>query len=351
VDVPATYANPSTEPDSEHFCLALLVLEGAVSHMPSANWDGLIERAVEVVAPGQAALVVCVVSSDLRNIGQQATLYKFHGCAVRARDDAAVYRSKLIARFSQINSWAVQADNRVIVNRLVDIAATKRSLMLGLSLQDGNIQNIFALAEAMMPWEWPIDPPAYAFSEDQLGFDQRSLLQNVYRAGYTPASREHIYGKALIRAYAKPLLAALSLHVIFSKLERLLKLAPSNLRAADRATICAGLKRLRNLLADATDPPLPETVLSAMKQFMRIMAMFHDGDALPGNLRYRPITPRPIQHLAADATLATCWNARTCCCGRTVWRGGRQLPLVISNRRSCFDDGRGFHHHLRGQSK
>jgi hypothetical protein len=59
-DVRSTYADPAIEPDSEHLCLALLVLEGVVSDMPSANWDGLIERAIDTVAPGQTPLLVCV---------------------------------------------------------------------------------------------------------------------------------------------------------------------------------------------------------------------------------------------------------------------------------------------------
>jgi hypothetical protein len=305
VDVRSIYAHPAIEPDSEHLCLALLVLEGVVSDMPSANWDGLIERAIDTVAPGQVPLLVCVVREDLRLPARQATLYKFHGCAVRARDNAHRYRSRLIARASQINGWSADEENRPILNRLVDLAATKRALMLGLSAQDGNIQSIFAAARASMPWEWPIDPPAYAFSEDQLGFDQRSLLQMVYRGAYSAATRDDIFARALVRAYAKPLLAALVLHVIFTKLERLLALVPCRLPDPERLLVANGLRRLRDAVADAAQPPTAGMVGTAVRHLARFMALFHEGDATGGVIPYRPVTPRAIQHLAADPATAT----------------------------------------------
>jgi hypothetical protein len=305
VDVRTTYADPSIRPDSEHLCLALLILEGVVSDMPSANWDGLIERAIDDVAPGQAALLVCVVNEDFRLPARQATLYKFHGCAVRARANAAQYRPRLIARSSQINGWSADDENRPMLNRLVDLATTKRTLMLGLSAQDGNIQSVFAEARTSMPWGWPIDPPAYAFSEDRLGFDQRSLLQIVYREGYTASTRDQIFARALVRAYAKPFLAALVLHVIFTKLERLLALVPCQLPDRERLLVASGLRRLRDSIADAAQPPTAAMASAAIKHCVRFMALFHEGDATPATIPYRPITPRAIQHLAADAASAT----------------------------------------------
>ena len=44
--VVATYADPTVEPDSEHLCIAGLIAEGAALTIVSANWDGLIEKAV-----------------------------------------------------------------------------------------------------------------------------------------------------------------------------------------------------------------------------------------------------------------------------------------------------------------
>jgi NAD-dependent SIR2 family protein deacetylase len=33
------------DPDCEHLSIAMLVMEGAIADIASANWDGLIERA------------------------------------------------------------------------------------------------------------------------------------------------------------------------------------------------------------------------------------------------------------------------------------------------------------------
>jgi len=87
VDFCGVYADPDMEPDAEHLCMAVLILEGLASKIASANWDDLIEKAVAELSPGVPALVVCVTSRDLREPHLQGHLYKFHGCAVRARDD------------------------------------------------------------------------------------------------------------------------------------------------------------------------------------------------------------------------------------------------------------------------
>src|SRR5207244_1706186 len=55
VDVPTTYASPAIEPDSEHLWIAMLILEGVASDIPTANWDGLVERAVDELTLGQPA--------------------------------------------------------------------------------------------------------------------------------------------------------------------------------------------------------------------------------------------------------------------------------------------------------
>ena len=102
--MPGTYANPSTTPDAEHLCIALLVAEGVASDIASANWDGLLEKAVSELGNG-AALTVIVRPEDTRGAQARSRLYKFHGCAVRARDDAPNYRNKLVARHQQINRW------------------------------------------------------------------------------------------------------------------------------------------------------------------------------------------------------------------------------------------------------
>jgi hypothetical protein len=200
--------------------------------------------------------------------------------------------------------WTARPGNAALLTRLIDIAVLRPTLMMGLSAQDANIQGIFAAAENRMHWPWPSDPPAYVFSEDQLGIDQRGLLKNVYRAAYTAGTRDQIYEGALIRAYAKSLLAALVLHVLSAKLGALIDLAPGNLPLADRAAIYSGVVHLRDAVANAAEPMDVTFVRAAVAQGARIMAMFHDGDATAVPLAYRAITMRPVQHLPGDPGLA-----------------------------------------------
>lgn len=96
VDIVATFADPNIEPDVEHLCIGILILEGVSSDIASANWDGLVEKAVDVLTTGQPAVVVCVRPEDMREPGLRARLFKFHGCAVKASTDEAVFRPYLI---------------------------------------------------------------------------------------------------------------------------------------------------------------------------------------------------------------------------------------------------------------
>jgi hypothetical protein len=304
VNVVDTYGDPAIEPDVEHLCIAILVREGLSSKIASANWDGLIEKAADELSGGAPSLVVCVHPDDLRKPHLQARLYKFHGCAVCAGVDEARYRTLLIARQSQINGWTERAENAALRNHLIDIAVTKPTLMMGLSAQDANIQSLFAAAENRMAWPWPSDPPAYVFSEDQLGVDQRGLLKNVYHAAYTAATRDQIYNSALIRAFAKSLLSSIVLRVTSAKLGVLIELGAPNISQADRAIIFSGVIHLRNAVADSANPNDATFVRKAVAHSARIMALFHDGDATAAQLPYRPVTSRPIQHLAGDHGLA-----------------------------------------------
>lgn len=210
IDVPRVYANPATTPDAEHLCLALLMVEGVTSQIASANWDNLVEKAVSELGNG-AALTVVVSPEDLRGPQQRARLYKFHGCAAKAAQEPAIYRRRLVGRQSQINGWPFAHENTAIADQLVLWATTRRTLMIGLSAQDSNIQGIFAKAQASITWPWPSTDLAFVIAANGLGADQKGLLENVYLANYSPANRTAINETALIRAYGKPLLVSLVL--------------------------------------------------------------------------------------------------------------------------------------------
>jgi len=306
VDVPETYGNPSITPDAEHLCIALLVLEGVASDIASANWDGLVEKAVYELTNG-VALAVLVRPEDARGVQARSLLYKFHGCAVLARNDPANYRGKLVARHSQINAWASAPENAVIAELLVFLATTKRTLMIGLSAQDGNIQGVFAKAQTRMGWPWPSPELAYVFSENELGGDQRGLLQNVYRDAWSPLNRDAIYHEALLQAYAKPLLVALVLHVLCLKLSALASIAPGTLNAAGRQEVVAGIVTLRNSIGESVEKLDHETfVRELIAQSERLLSLFRDGRApAPGSRLYSPLSRETVNATLSDPNLPT----------------------------------------------
>lgn len=303
VDVPATFADPATEPDVEHLCIGLLILEGAASDIATANWDPLVERAVDSISGGEPAVVVCVRPEDLREPALKTRLYKFHGCAALAGSSEASHRPLLVARQSQINGWVARPGNAPIVNRLIDVIVSKPTLMMGLSAQDANIQAIFAEAEARMPWPWPGDRPSYVFSEDAIGIDQRGLLRNVYRAAYSGGTHRQILESALIRAYAKPLLVALVLHLICSKLRKLIDLAPGGLSAADRELLKQGVIGLRDTYAALADADRLGFVRRLVEHTGRAVALFRDGADGGTPRRYSPVTRDPMHRIAGDPNL------------------------------------------------
>jgi hypothetical protein len=271
VDVCGTYADPSARPDCEHFCIAILALEGCASDVATANWDGLIEIALEKLSGRGRALRVCVLGEDLRVEPLRSSLYKFHGCAVRARMNAAAYRGALVARQSQIDGWATA--NVVLRDHLINLVVTKPTLMIGLSAQDHNIRTIFVQAEARMPWRWTGNPPAYIFAENDLGADQQSLLQCVYRNDYTSATRQSIIDSALIKAYSKPLLVAIVLHVLCAKLQAFVALVEeTGLAEADRIRLISGLLAVRDRLAQKVEPNHLEFITILIRQSSRILA-------------------------------------------------------------------------------
>jgi len=305
IDIASTFANPDIEPDVEHLCLAVLIEEGAVSEIATANWDGLIERAAKELSPEQSQITVCVKPEDLRAPKSRARLYKFHGCAESAVKDEAGYRRFLIGRQSQIHGWASKPENALIVNSLVSVLASKPTLMVGLSAQDANIQALFAFAaNQIMPWPWPGDRPSYIFSENRIGRDQRGILENVYGDSYTTQTRDEIEASSLIRAYAKPLLIALVLHVLCSKLRRLSDLAPSQLSVPDKEELHSGIIILRNQIASAEDGDRLSLVRNIIRISSNVIGLFRDGELGPEPRGYNPVTSTPIHQLATERGLS-----------------------------------------------
>ena len=64
VDVRGTYGNDNLEPDCEHVAIAVLALEEVIPKVASANWDGLVEKAVASITHGNQDIVAIMVRAD-----------------------------------------------------------------------------------------------------------------------------------------------------------------------------------------------------------------------------------------------------------------------------------------------
>lgn len=304
IDVGATFADAAMTPDVEHLCLAALSLEGATPEMLSANWDPLVERAVDTLTDGNTALSPTVVArpADLQLPRRKTRLIKFHGCAVKAQSEPGQYRQWLVASNDQVAAFCTKVENQGLVTALTHVVGSKRTLMLGLSAQDANIQSIFNKAANELTWQLGDPPPSYVFSEQDLGVDQRSLLKNVYRGQITPANHTPAFEAARIQAYAKPLLTALLLDVWSRKLQALISLVPGPLPPAERQHLCAGIVSLRNFLADVAEPKL-EFIDALLDRFGRACKLLRDGQIEHPNARFEPITNDVVSALAGNPAL------------------------------------------------
>ena len=306
VDVRGAYG-ACVDPDCEHLAFAILVLEGVVTDAPTPNWDGLLERAIEQLAGNAANVVrVVVLPDDLRGAQRQLTLFKFHGCAVMATANAAKYRDALVARKSQISEWPRANETEAIRQELVSLATTRPTLMIGLSAQDPNIQDIFSEAKARMRWPWPSDPPAHVFAEDELGDDHSNILRFVYRDDYE-GNEAAIADTARIRAYAQQLLTALVLHLLAAKLRAFLDEcdAPS-LDATARDELGKGLTVLRDEVARHAEPDRLAFIRALTAAQTRALTLFQSGvEPPPATTLYKPLSNCPTDRIAIDPTLET----------------------------------------------
>ena len=307
VRVIETYAPLDPDPDCEHLCLAILILEGSLPNIVSANWDGLVEAAVdELAGTAEHPLRVCVLPEDLLEPPGRSVMYKLHGCAVLARDNPAVYRDVLIARARQITAWTAGLWTDAAKNRLIDLAATKRTFMVGLSAQDSNIQFIFVQGASRITWPWPSDPPSHVFAEDSIGVPQRSILQHAYGAAYD-SNRTEIESAALLRAFAKPLLVALVLDLLAAKLAMCVEMQESPaLTDANVADLVSGVMWLRDLVAAHADGDRVAFVRSLIAHLYRATSLFRDGrpnSHLGGS--YRPVSTVPPTRMVHDPDVAS----------------------------------------------
>lgn len=316
LDVPKTYGSSDLQPDVEHYCIGILMLEGLVASAVTANWDGLLEKALAELTPAFDSLVrVAVRPDDFRISGPRIEVIKFHGCAVRARVREAEYRRLLVARESQISGWTEQPENKSMRKHLELLYTDRLTLMVGLSAQDANLHTVFAAAIQDLGRPWPASPPAVVLSEERLESYHRNLLKLTYGANHQ-GNAKAIADSALLGAYGKPTLLALVLSSLTDKLSFLVEHAVRTaLGSAAVQELQKDLQSLRDSAARHADPHNRETLEHlAIAEFQRdfvarvidvanlTLTVFRTGRIPPwGERRYEPLSDRPVAQAINNA--------------------------------------------------
>ncbi len=295
-------------PAAEHLSIAVLILEGAVQEVASANWDGFIEAAVAQLSGAVPGVMQVVVDpNQLRAPAGRAKLLKFHGCIVHATREPLIFRQYLTGSHTQIMDWPETAAFAAMRNEIVGLATTHKTLVLGLSIQDNNLQTIFTRAKAVHGWPWPCAPaaPAHIFCEDKIQLGQRDVLRLVYGDAYNNAPAA-LHDATLLRAWGEQVLIALVMRLLCDKLSRLMELS---LTASGQQPIAAALAPALKVLRDdlavhAVVPPGERSRTAfaneAIGLWSRMLSLFRRG-ALPTDpAAYETLSSSSPKLLAAD---------------------------------------------------
>jgi hypothetical protein len=307
INIRQAFENPAP-PAAEHLCIAILILEGAIQTIASANWDGFIEAAVERLSNGVPGVIQVVVDPDqLRGPAGRARLLKFHGCIVHATREPLVFRRFLTGSYTQIMDWPEKAEFAAMCNAVVGLATAQKTLVLGLSIQDNNLQTLFARAKAVHAWPWPCAPaaPAHVFCEDRIQQGQRDVLRLSYGDAYNvdPAAVDEA---TLLRAWGEKVLIALVLKLLCDKLAGLMELGLTALGKRSIADVLEPLlKTLQDDIAELAVPAPGDSdrtafVNQAIALWSRMLSLFRSG-ALPVNAdAYQTLSNSTPNLIAAD---------------------------------------------------
>lgn len=290
--------------DAEHLAIGMLALEGVVTELATANWDGLLEGAMKELGYDETFYRITVTGEDLRNPASAATLYKFHGCALRAIADETRYRPLLVARTAQITGWKSNETFKIVRDQLGALIQRRRTLMIGMSAQDENIKHLFASMNAQKGWKWTDQPSPIVLSAQELGADQRNVLIGTYGEADYEAHRDEICEAARLQAYAKPLLLGLLLHVLTAKLEVLANDAQApNLDQPSRAAIAAGIRALRDRVADSGNADRPALARAIAAGLARARHQLQNGVSAAGLQAYFPLDGEPVHRMKSKLAL------------------------------------------------
>jgi hypothetical protein len=282
--------------DAEHLAIAMLVLEGVVTDLATANWDCLLEAAMVELGRPNETFRVAVTGGDLHGPPGIGTLYKFHGCAKRAIENEAEYRPLLVAREAAITHWAQNQRFTQMREQLRALVARSRTLMVGLSGQDTNIQQLFGANG----WVWNSVPVPIVFAAQDLSEGQKSILEGAYQGDYEP-NRQQIRADATLPAFGKSLLLALLLSTIFGKLAALAGLLTSPaVGVVGKQSLVEGLKALERAAAQAGDANRYDCARTMSALIGRVSEQFLGGPGGAGRRPYMPLSLHPAHLMQQD---------------------------------------------------
>lgn len=293
LDVPGTYGDNAVEPDVEHICVALLMLEGIVSTAVTANWDGLIEKAFAALSERPDDQVRVIVKEDeFRTKKAPRELIKFHGCAIRALEDEAEYRDMLIARLPQIEGWI--SDHPHMRSHLEARFSDQETLMMGLSVQDENMHAMFYNASSNLKRTWKTPWPAVVLSEHILRSRHRGVLEATY-SNYEPTNRDDIANGSVLGAWAKPVLVALLLCSLTEKAVELVNDADMPiLPEGERFKLNNSLRELRDLIGMKANDGTLHFITDLIDSVAAVVSIFRTGRPTQRSGLYEPLSGQPV---------------------------------------------------------
>ena len=302
IDIRAAFAIPAS-PAAEHLCIAILILEGAVDTIASANWDGFIEAAIaRLSASAQCVLQVVVDSDQLRDAASRPRLLKFHGCIIYAAQNPTAFRKYLTGSRTQITEWRDNPILSAMRNAMIDVATNQKSLVVGLSIQDNNLHSIFSKAKQVNPWPWPCAPqaPGHVFCEDVIKEGQSDVLKIVYGEAYN-ANVDAIHASTHLRAWGEQVLLALVLKLIADKLIRLMELELDEAgKASMTSEFGALLIDLRDHIADLAIGDHTAFTNAAIASWSRLLSLFRRGTMAADPEAYEVVSSSVPNNLEAD---------------------------------------------------
>ena len=153
------------------------------------------------------------------------------------------------------------------------------------------------------------------------------------------ATRQQIFDGSRVQAYAKPLLVALVLHVLCTKVQTLIDLTVGPLSLPERKPLRDGVIAIRNSLAVCVEPDALEFINVLVDQCGRAMQMVRSGTLGGASGRYQQVSVDSIVKMPGNPDLLASGLGETAIAagilGAGVKRGEWTIKKPASNNASA----------------